>query len=191
MLGEHNQAIDERISKGLAVILSSSDKKIDKGLAALGDMKKGVQVNGGTGEPSPELSAHLAKIDKAVQALHIQLQEVASRRLPPVELPKDLEVRLDALEKGSQAVEMQLLDKLAAMEQRQVKEKDEKAAPPQDLVLKLQEMRTILDRLSHSVAVVDELREKIARIDQRVSRVEEAIQKLPGPRQRTLKQKEA
>ncbi len=199
-LAEYNRNIDERISKGLAVILSSSDKKIDKGLAALGTMKKGAANQGGDKEQSADLTSRLAKMDKAVQALHIQLQEVASRRLPSVELPKDLEVRLDTLEKNNQAVEMQVLEKLSVMEQRQLKgnEKRDAAGGSKEeadalaaLTVRVEELRVGLERLHQSAALLPELKETMSQLAQRMAKAEESLQRQqPSPRQRTLKQKE-
>lgn len=199
VLTEYNQTIDERISKGLAVILSSSDKKIDKGLAALGDIKRGV-APAQPAEPPAELTARITKMDKAVQALHIQLQEVASKRIPSVELPKDLEMRLDSLEKGSQAIEMQVLDKLSAMEQRQLKDKEERdrreqeqrPEPLPDVTSRIEELKVTVGRLGEAAAVIAEMKDNIQKLNQRVARIEEVLTKAQvAPRQRTLKAKEA
>lgn len=167
-LSEYNRNIDERISKGLAVILQASDKKIDKGLAVV--KSTGAQGNGSL---PTDIEQRLEKFDKAIGAIHVQLQDVAGRKPSALQLPPDLELRLDGLEKAARAVDLmaqELFNKPGTSSGR----KDDKAG--------------IVDEL---VFVVGDLKDNVARLNARLMKIEEFLLQLQtqgaAPKQRILK----
>lgn len=63
-LSEYERSVNERIGKGMAVVLSSSDRKIDKGLAAIEEAVKGFKDNG-----------YIENLEERVTALEKALEE--------------------------------------------------------------------------------------------------------------------
>ena len=167
ILSEYNRTIDERISKGLAVILQASDKKIDKGLAV-------VKISGGTSAALPkDLEGRLDRFDKAIGSIHLQLQDVASRKPTSLQLPPDLELRLDGLEKAAQAVDLMVKE---LFNRPDPSSKEDKAG--------------IVDELAQ---ISSELKDNVTRLNARVMKIEEFLLQLQSkgaaPKQRILKQK--
>ncbi len=167
LLSEYNRTIDERISKGLAVILQASDKKIDKGLAV-------VKNSGGTSASLPkDLEGRLDRFDKAIGAMHLELQDVASKRPSSLQLPPDLELRLDGLEKTAKAVDLMVKE---LFNRPDPSAKDDKGG--------------IVDEL---VSMTEELKDNVARLNARTMKIEEFLLQLQSkgvaPKQRVLKQK--
>ncbi len=167
VLSEYNRTIEERISKGLAVILQASDKKIDKGLAV-------VKNSGGVPTVlSKDLEGRLDRFDKAIGSIHLQLQDVASRKPISLQLPPDLELRLDGLEKAATAVDLMVKELFTRSDPAT---KGDKAG--------------IVDEL---VQISSELRDNVARLNARVMKVEEFLLQMQSkgafPKQRVLRQK--
>jgi hypothetical protein len=163
---EFNRNIDERVSKGLAVILAASDKKIDKGFAAL----SGKGSNDVLFEIPKDLELRLENMDKAIKAAQIQISEASVRQAAPppkLEVPKELYDRLDSL------------DKAALSLQRQVEEKSKAPQPS-----------PVSEELALAVAA---LREDLARVNNRIIKIEEYLTQISGTpsgqRVRVLKQK--
>jgi hypothetical protein len=170
VISEYNRNIDERISKGLAVILQASDKKIDKGLAV-------VKSSGGQGNGSvpKDLELRLEKFDKALGDMHMQLQEVAGKKPSALQLPPDLELRLDGLEKAAKAVDL-MVHELFNKPGTGPEQKSEKAG--------------IVDEL---VFLVGDLKDNVARLNARLMKIEEFLLQLQtqgaAPKQRMLKRR--
>jgi hypothetical protein len=169
-LSEYNRNIDERISKGLAVILQASDKKIDKGLAVV----KNTGAHGNGGLPK-DLELRLEKVDKAIGAIHMRLQDVAGRKPSALQLPPDLELRLDGLEKAAKAVDL-MVHELFNKPGRGSEQKDDKAG--------------IVDEL---VFMVGDLKDNVARLNARLMKIEEFLLQMQmqgaAPKRRILKRK--
>ena len=174
VMSEYNRTIDERISKGLAVILQASDKKIDKGLAVVKGVG-GTPSNGST----KDTDLRLEKVDKAIGALHMQIQDVASRKPPVLQLPPDLEIRLDGLEKASKAVDLKVQNLIS----RPVLRPKDADAPNEDK----------LDVIEEVVHTMGDLKDNIARLNARLMKIEEYLLQIQtqgvAPRMRTLKRK--
>jgi hypothetical protein len=168
-LSEFNRNIDERVSKGLAVILAASDKKIDKGFAAMAGQSK---------FPSDlqlprDLEIRLDTMEKAVKAFQLQLQELVAREQTAAGLPKDIEVRLEKLDKAMEALQNQLQEQLGS-----------RGAPDQ-------QKSAVFDEL---VLAVADLKETLARTNTRIIKIEEFLSQISGPSQtgprtRVLRQK--
>jgi hypothetical protein len=165
-LSEFNRNIDERVSKGLAVILAASDKKIDKGFAALA----GKGSNDVLFEIPKDLELRLENLEKAVKAAQLQVSELALRASSPppkLEVPKELHERLDSL------------DREAAALQRKVEEK-----------MKAPATSPVSEELTLAVA---QLREDLARVNNRIIKIEDYLTQISGTsagqRVRVLKQK--
>jgi len=165
-LSEFNRNIDERVSKGLAVILAASDKKIDKGFAALA----GKGSNDVLFEIPKDLELRLENLDKAVKAAQLQMSEAALRAATApqkLEVPKELYERLDSL------------DKVAAALQKQVEEK-----------MKAQPASPVSEEFALAVT---QLREDLARVNNRIIKIEDYLTQISGTpsgqRVRVLKQK--
>ena len=174
VMSEYNRTIDERISKGLAVVLQASDKKIDKGLSVM----KG--VGGGPSNGSPkDLELRLEKVDKAIGALHMQIQDVASRKPPVLQLPPDLEMRLDGLEKASKAADI----KVQNLMNRPIPKSKDGDSPSAEKLNVIEEV----------VSTMGDLKDNIARLDARLMKIEEFLLQIQtqgvAPRMRTLKRK--
>ncbi len=170
VISEHNRAIDERISKGLAVILQASDKKIDKGLSVM------KSSNGAaSGQISRDLEGRLERVDKAVGSLHLQMQELAARKPPVLQLPADLEQRLLDLEKGTRASELKV--------QEALKKADAAREQPSDKLMVIEEL----------VFTVAEVKDNIARLNARLMKIEEFLLQMQtqgvAPKQRLLRRK--
>lgn len=174
VMSEYNRTIDERISKGLAVVLQASDKKIDKGLSVM----KG--VGGGPSNGSPkDFELRLEKVDKAIGALHMQIQDVASRKPPVLQLPPDLEIRLDGLEKASKAADIKVQN---LMNRPIPKSKDGDSLSAEKLNV-----------IEEVVTTMGDLKDNIARLNARLMKIEEFLLQIQtqgvAPRMRTLKRK--
>lgn len=170
VLSEYNRTVDERISKGLAVILQASDKKIDKGLAVF----KGAGAQGGGSLPK-DLEGRLESVDKALGAMHMQIQEVASKKPPVMQLPPDLELRLEGLEKAAKAVDI-MIHELFNKPDESPDQKGDKTG--------------IVDEL---VFMVGDLKDNVARLNARLMKIEEFLLQLQSqgvaPKQRILKRR--
>ncbi len=168
VLSEYNRNIDERISKGLAVILQASDKKIDKGLAVV--KSTGAQGNGSLPK---DLELRLEKFDKSIGAIHMQLQDVAGKKPTSVQLPQDLEMRLDGLEKAAKAVDL-MVHEMFNRPDASSGQKSEKAG--------------IVDEL---VFMVGDLKDNQARLNARLMKIEEYLLQLQtqgaAPKRRVLR----
>jgi hypothetical protein len=194
-LSEFNRTMDERVSKGLAVILQASDKKIDKGFSAFAGTSKhpsdlqlpkdletrleriektvaaaAMMLNdhpsgGSSGNNAgADLEKHVAAMEKALERLEAKVQDGAAKTDVSVSLPKNLEERLEMLDKSASALQTQV--------QQWIEAQQAKTAVHEELVL----------------AVAD-VKENIARTNNRIIKIEEFLQQASGARVRTLKQK--
>jgi hypothetical protein len=160
-------AIEESTKKVISELNNAIDERINKGLAVL-------------------LSSTDKKIDKSFTVL----AETAKKNAL-TELPKDLEVRLEHL------------DKIAAMYEME-KSKPPEAPPtpeiPKDLENRLVRVEEVLDKLENQiinkpdlsgelVEAVADLKDNIARINQRIIKIEEFLVHVTI-RQRVLRQQE-
>lgn len=167
-LSELNRNIEERISKGLAVILSASDKKIDKGFAALAGLgKKDVLF-----ELPKELEIRLENIEKSIRAAEMRIDELSRAEGAKTDIPRELELRLERLDMAAEALQAQLQERL---------ERDASRASEEDKVV-----QGLLLELA-------ELKENVGRINKRITRIEEFLANMqhepPLVRQRVLKQR--
>lgn len=188
------EQLDSAMKKALEEFNRNIDERISKGLAVI-------------------LSASDKKIDKGFAAL-----AGGSRANPAVAFPKELEVRLENLEKSTNAHQMQIqelglkepskaempqeilarldsLDKSAAslqtyVEQRMQELKDEPKAPSQSAqeVQSSEQDAKIHTELLMATAA---LKEDVARINSRIIKIEEFLSKVSTQQQkvRVLKQK--
>lgn len=172
------EELEQATKKALSELNRTVDERVSKGLAVI-------------------LSASDKKIDKGFAALAgIGKKDVM------FELPKELEVRLDNLEKAVRAAQMQLqelpvkeaprLDLPKDLELRL--ERLDKAAEALQTQLQERQKRQPAEKLSDEVVLaVADLKENVARINQRITKIEEYIVNMtnsqPAVRQRVLKQK--
>ena len=194
-LSEFNRSMDERVSKGLAVILQASDKKIDKGFSALA----GVSKHNSDLQLPKDLEIRLYEIEKAVAATGLQVVDLSTKTPAEMGMPADTDKRITSMEKALGQLEakiqegaartdvsvalpkdmeqrLEMLDKSAGALQAQVQQwiQAQQAKPP------------IYEEL---VLAVADLKENIARTNNRIIKIEEFLQQISGARVRTLKQK--
>ncbi|OGS57178.1 MAG: hypothetical protein A3K60_05735 [Euryarchaeota archaeon RBG_19FT_COMBO_56_21] len=184
------EQLDSAMKKSLEEFHRSIDERISKGLAVI-------------------LSASDKKIDKGFAAL-----AGGSRANPAIAFPKELEVRLENIEKMANAHQMQIkeiglreppkmempqdilskldsLDKSAAslqafVEQR-VKELQEQALQhpdPAPLALTPQPSEQELKIRNELVMAAASLKEDVARINARIIKIEDFLSKVSGPQQK-------
>ncbi len=122
-----------------------------------------------------DVEQRLERVDKAVGALHVQIQEIASRKAPSVELPKDLELRLEEVEKAARAADMKLAEVL-----------NRGLAKPQEKDDRL----NVVEEIVYAVA---DLKDNVARLNARLMKIEEFLLELQtkgvAPKQRVLRRR--
>jgi hypothetical protein len=171
------EELEQSLKKALTEVNRTADERIAKGLAVI-------------------LAASDRKIDKGFAAMASQ-----SKHPSDLQLPRDLEVRLENMEKSVQAAQMQL----QGMEQRE----PPRLEIPNDLETRLERLdRTaealqaqVQERLREQpksslneelVLAVAAMKEDIARTNNRIIRIEEFLtqmQSSQSPKVRVLKQK--
>lgn len=194
-LAEFNRLMDERVSKGLAVILQASDKKIDKGFSAFAGTSK---------HPSDlqlpkDLENRLERIDKTVAATEMQLKDLSSKRTAEPEKWTDLEKHVSTLEKAIERLELKAQDgamsavgssALPGDIERRLEMLDKSATALQTQVQQWIEAQQAKHAIHEElVLAVADLKENIARTNNRIIKIEGFLQQASGSRIRTLKQK--
>ncbi|MBU0623437.1 MAG: hypothetical protein KJ672_01175 [Candidatus Thermoplasmatota archaeon] len=144
------------------MILAASDRKIDKGFAAMAS-----QSNHPSDLQLPrDLELRLENLEKSVQAAQMQLQGMEQKESLKLEIPKDLETRLERIDRTAEALQTQVQERLREQPKSSVNE---------ELVLAAAAMK-----------------EDIARTNNRIIKIEEFLtqmQSSQSPKVRVLKQK--